>query len=198
MNFEPETDPLRELWRRQPLPPARAETEARILRAVENLEAELKTEIGLNQRYWWLPPLLLLPGLLLSFFVENLRWSNWLSMVLMWAVMFASLLIRRRALRYERDFGSTVLERIERSYKLLRLALRWSHVSSALFVPVIIAIIALLASEYFGATKRGIIVVVFVTALGFGALWILKGRPWYQQCKQRLADLEAMRRELTG
>lgn len=198
MNSESWRDPLQELWQRQPVPPAAVRAEERILRAVQDAEERERRETGdYADISWWLLPLLYLPSLADAYFRDEFWWGEWLIQVSLWGFMLGMVLSQRRRRQFDRDFGATLLDRIEHGAALLRLRLKGNHVN-LIGGPLFASAGTLFVYQGTNGSMRAAVLtcVVSLPALSwwFTAYW----RKRQTHLQQRIAALETLRAELTG
>lgn len=198
MNSEPWRDPLQELWQRQPTPAAPERAEERILRAVQAAEDQARREAGdYADIAWWLLPLLWLPNLVSAYFTHpEFFWGEWLLQVSLWAILLGIVVMHQRRRRYERDFGPTLLGRIELGCALLRMRMKWNHLN-LVGAPFLALALALSVHAWTHGSGWAAVVTGAIALPGLGGWMVRHWRKHHTEMQRRLAALEAMRAELT-
>jgi hypothetical protein len=199
MNSEPWRDPLQELWQRQPVPPVQVRPDERILRVVQDAEIEWERETGEAERatYWMWPVFVLPPLLRFYFWHEEFWWGEWLLQVSIGATVLTTLLAQRRRQQCERDFGQSLLGRIERGRALLAQRLKFTDLN--LFaLPIVPVAVALLIHQGTGGSMLAAVIAGGAAAGLFGCWAVAHRRKFRAQLRERITELDAMRAELAA
>lgn len=190
MSSEFEIDPLRDVWQRQPVPALSPEAEVIIRRAVESEEARMKAETGSVP--WWTLPLLLGP-ITVVFVRAQVGVIFWLLLAPLWGGATVAAIDDWLRVRREREFGASLLGRIDQICARLRLRLKWHPVLTAISTLLAAGVVSYLALVHGGSMLLGLVVVpLMVTGT------VISASRQRRRNQTRLAQLESMRRELAA